>query len=321
MKAKLILSLTIASALLPAALRAEEGAGGHYMPGATASAVDAMPGKTGFAAFNFFTYYNGSADASRALNYAGSIALGVEATAYANTVGAIYQTDLSLLGGKYAAAFAVPFVWMEVSAQTQLTGPRGRVLGSSVRDTASGVGDITFYPFMLGWKALGGDLKYDVRLGIYAPSGGYDVGQIANTGRNYWTFEPGISASWVSSKIGTEVSVFAGFDFNTENDATDYRTGTQFHVDATVQQHFPLLGGFGGVGANVFYYEQLTGDSGSGATLGSFKGRTAGIGPVVSYVRKVGGKDIAVEVKWLPETNVTNRTKGDYIWAKIGVLF
>ena len=321
MKSKLILTLAVTTALLPAALRAEESAGGHYMPGAAASAVDALPGKTGFAVFNFFTYYNGDADVSRSLNIAGRVALGVEATAYADTIGVVYQSDLSLLGGKYAVALAIPFVWMEVTAQTELSGPGGRAVRRGVRDTASGIGDITFYPFMLGWTALGGDLKYDVRLGIYAPSGGFVAGQLANTGKNYWSFEPGFSVSWLSSKIGTEVSVFAGFDFNTKNHATDYQTGTQFHVDATVEQHFPLLGGFGGVGANAFYYQQLTGDSGSGATLGAFKGHTAGIGPVVSYVRKIGGKDVAVEVKWLPEINTTNRTKGDFIWAKVGILF
>jgi len=321
MKSTLIPTIAITAMLYPAVMQAEEGAGGHYMPGAAASSIDALPGKTGFAAFNFFTYYNGDADVSHSLDFAGRIALGVDATAYADTIGVVYQSDLSLLGGKYAAALAIPFVWMDVKAQTELTGPGGRTIARGVRDTASGIGDITFYPFMLGWKALGGDLKYDIRLGIYAPSGGYDVGRLANTGRNYWTFEPGFSVSWLSSKIGTEVSLFAGFDFNTKNDATDYQTGTQFHVDATVEQHLPLFGGFIGVGANAFYYQQLTGDSGSGATLGSFKGRTVGIGPVLSYARKIGGKDVAIEVKWLPEVDTTNRTKGDYIWAKIGVLF
>ncbi|MCX6981604.1 MAG: transporter [Verrucomicrobia bacterium] len=321
MKTKLILAIAISSTLIPAGIRAEESAGGHYMPGAAASAVDALPGKTGFAAFNFFTYYNGTAGPSRSLAYGGRIALGVEATAYADTIGVVYQSDLSLLGGKYAAALAIPFMWMEVKAGTELTGPGGRTIARGVRDTASDIGDITFYPFMLGWKALGGDLKYDIRLGIYAPSGGFETGRLANTGKNYWTFEPGFSVSWLSSKIGTEVSVFAGFDFNTKNGATDYQTGTQFHVDATIEQHLPLFGGFVGVGANAFYYQQLTGDSGSGATLGSFKGHTAGIGPVVSYVHKIGGKDVAVEVKWLPELNTSNRTKGDFIWAKVGILF
>jgi hypothetical protein len=71
-------------------------------------------------------------------------------------------------------------------------------------------------------------------------------------------------------------------DFNTENHKTDYRSGTQFHLDMTIAEHLPFLGGIIGVGANAFYCQQITGDSGSGARLGDVKGRTIGIGPVLS---------------------------------------
>ena len=81
---------------------------------------------------------------------------------------------------------------------------------------------------------------------------------------------------------GIEASLFAGIDFNTENDATNYQSGTQFHLDGTLAQHFPLFGGLAGVGANGYWYEQVTGDSGAGATFGSFKARTAGLGPALS---------------------------------------
>jgi hypothetical protein len=40
--------------------------------------------------------------------------------------------------------------------------------------------------------------------------------------------------------------------------------------------------------AEGFYYEQISGDSGSDALLGDFEGRTLGVGPVVSYVRQIG---------------------------------
>jgi hypothetical protein len=142
-----------------------------------------------------------------------------------------------------------------------------------------------------------------------------------NLGRNYWTFEPSAYVSWLSTKIGTEVTVFAGFDFNTRNDATDYQSGTSFHLDATVAQHLPLGKGFLGVGANAFYYQQITADSGSGARLGGFEGRTTGVGPVLSYVAKVGGRDIVAELKWLPELGVQRRLKGDTIWFKVAVPF
>jgi hypothetical protein len=215
---------------------------------------------------------------------------------------------------------AIPWVWATAKAGVQLTGG-GITVGTEVSDTGNSIGDITLYPFMLGWTDLKGDLKYDVRLGIYAPTGNYEFGKLVNIGKNYWTFEPMVSLSYISSKIGLELSAFAGMDFNTENHTTNYQTGTQFHLDLTAAEHLPLFGGLIGVGANFFYYQQINGDSGSGAVLGDFKGRTVGIGPVLSYITKIWGKDLVAEVKWLPELEVKSRLEGDSIWFKLGMVF
>jgi hypothetical protein len=304
--------------LVPLSAHAEEGGGGHYMPGAAASFIDTLPPKPGLAIANFFNYYDGSASVSKQLPpYGGLITAGLDATAYSDTVIALYKTPLKLLGGYYAVGVALPFVWLE--AKGEVTGPLGNTF--TKRDKASGIGDITLYPFMLAWTGFKGDLKSDVRLGIYAPTGDYDMGKLANVGKNYWTFEPMISLSYISSKIGLELSAFAGMDFNTENHKTDYQTGTQFHLDLTVAEHLPLFGGVIGVGANFFYYQQISDDSGSGATLGDLKGRTVGIGPVLSYAMKIWKKDLVAEVKWLPEIDVKNRLEGDYIWFKLGMVF
>jgi hypothetical protein len=302
--------------MVPMSICAEEGGSGHYMPGGAASFIDTLPGKPGLAIANFFSYYDGSVSTSRLLPFAGLITAGLDATAYANTVVALYQTPLELLGGSYAVGAAIPYVWME--AKGEITGPLGNTI--TKRDSADGLGDITLYPFMLGWTGLGGDLKYDARLGIYAPTGDYDKGELANVGKNYWTFEPAVSFSYINSKTGLELSVFSGIDFNTENHKTNYRTGTQFHLDFTVAQHLPLLGGIIGVGVNGFFYQQVGGDSGSGAVLGEFKSRTLGIGPVLSYITKIWGRDLVTEVKWLPEIDVKRRLEGDYIWFKLGMV-
>ncbi len=306
-----------AMCVAPCLIHAEEGAGGHYMPGATATFIDTLPGKPALVFANAFTYYDGSASLSRPIQFGGQLTLDAHATCYADTFFGIYQTPLELLGGNYAVVAAVPFIWLDVK------GTVAPPIGPSVKrtDSANGLGDITLYPFMLGWTN-GPDLKYDVRLGIYAPSGDYEVGKLANTGRNYWTFEPAVSASWLSTRIGTEVTVFAGLDFNTENPDTHYTSGTSFHLEGTLAQHLPL-GKLGiiGVGANAFLYEQITGDSGSGAALGDFEGRTAGVGPVISFATKIAKADLAAEVKWLPELNVEKRLKGDTIWFKVGVVF
>jgi hypothetical protein len=305
--------------LLPIATYAEEGGSGHYAPGATASFIDTLPGKPGLAIANYFNYYDGDASASKRLRLpvAGLATAHLEATAYTNMILALYQTPFQLLGGYYSVGAAIPYVWMHVKGE--VTGPLGNTF--TKRDSTDGIGDILVYPFMLGWTGLDGQLKYDARFGIYAPTGDYDKGELANVGKNYWTFEPAASLSFMSSKIGLELSAFAGMDFNTENHTTNYRSGNQFHLDVTAAQHLPLLGGVIGVGANGFYYQQVTGDSGSGATFGDFKGRTVGVGPVLSYITKIFGKDLVTEIKWLPELSVKHRLEGDYIWFKLGMAF
>jgi len=314
MNHKLLLTLTIATMLLPAALRAEEAGSGHYLPGATASFIDALPGKEAFAYVNAFTYYNGTASGSRQIELGGQVVANIEGTVYADTSILLYQTPWKLFGGGYAAAVAIPYMWMDVKGDVQV----GPVTGNR-RDTANGIGDIEIIPLMLGWT--NGDLKFGGQFGVYAPTGEFEQGALANIGKNYWTFEPGLNVSWLSSKIGLELSAFAGFDLNTKNDKTDYQSGDVFHLDVTVAEHVPLGKGFVGVGANAFYYQQITGDSGSGARLGDFEGRTVGVGPVVSYAMKVGKTDVVAELKWLPELSVEKRLKGDTVWFKLALVF
>lgn len=313
MKLKNLFTHASAFMLLASIASAEEGGSAHYAPGATASFIDALPGKPAIVTANAFTYYHG--EATPPIDFAGNATLNAHATLYADSIFALYETPLTLFGGNYAVATVIPYVWLKVEGNIQV-GP----LNPKVSDSTSGLGDIQLLPFILGWTNTS-DMKYDVRLGVYAPTGDYEKGKLANAGRNYWTFEPTVSFSWLSSKIGTEVTVFSGFDINTENEDTHYQSGTSFHVDGTVSQHLPLFGGFAGVGAEGFVYEQITADSGSGATLGDFEGHTIGVGPVVSYAHKIGKVDFAGEVKWLPEVDVSKRLKGDYVWVKLGLVF
>ncbi len=318
----LLASITCALALATSS-RAEQGGSAHYSPGQTASFIDAFPGEPGkLVVLDYFTYYDASAPASRPLPLGGFLTADIGATVYADTVVGLYQAPWNVLGGGLAFGVAIPFVWLEVKGQAQRIQPDG-TLGPVVNNSESvnGIGDMTIIPFMLGWTNLMKDLKVDARLSIFAPTGEYEVGALANVGKNYWTFEPGLMVSWLSSKIGTEVSLYTGVDFNLQNQDMDYTSGTSLHLDLTVAQHLPLLGGFIGIGANAFYYQQLTGDSGSDALLGSFKGNTVGVGPVLSYVRQMGKSQLLAELKWLPELDVDKRLKGDYVWFKLGFLF
>jgi hypothetical protein len=297
-------------------MRAAEGGAGHYAPGSFASFLDQLP-QPGFGVANYFTYYNGDANGGRQFPIGGQVALNVSATAYADALCGFWVTPLKIFGGNYAAGVAIPLVSNSVTAQ--VTVPR---LGTVNRtDTATGLGDIEFFPVAIGWSAMSGDLHVNFYQGIYAPSGDYQKNQLANQGLGYWTFEPGVLISYLGQKNGFEATTYIGYDINTNNNTTDYQSGQVFHIDTTVAQHLPLGKGIIGIGVNGFYLQQTTGDSGSGARLGSFEQRTAGVGPVLSYVQQFGKTTFAAEVKWLPQIDAEKTLQGNYVWCKMGVQF
>ena len=76
-----------------------------------------------------------------------------------------------------------------------------------------------------------------------------------------------------------------------------------------------------GVGVNGFWYQQLNGDSSSGATYGDFQGSTTGLGPVLSYAFKLGKVDMIAEMKWLHELDTIKRLEGDIVWFKLVAKF
>ena len=51
------------------------------------------------------------------------------------------------------------------------------------------------------------------------------------------------------------------------------------------------------------------------------RGRTAGIGPVISYVLPVGDSTLVAEARWLTELDTRRRVEGDYFWFKLAYQF
>lgn len=302
---------------IQSSLQAEEGGSGHYLPGSMSSFMDAVPPAETFIARLNALSYEGSFARDLAIPFAGLRAGSVDADSFAAGLTLLWRPTLDL-GDRwsYAMSATVPWVWMDVSASVDATLPGGIPVALRRSDSVDGLGDVVLMPLMLNYKVTD-DFSTNFRLGIYAPTGDYEVGRLANPGKNYWTFEPTLALMYLGQKNGFEASLFAGYDFNTENDDTNYKSGNQFHLDGTLAQHLPLAGGLMGVGVNGYWYQQVTGDSGEGATFGDFKGRTAGLGPVISYAHKIGKVDFIAEVKWLHEVETKNRLEGDYIWAKI----
>ena len=320
MKPSTLLSRTVLLALLTLPyVRAEEGGSGHYLPGSMSSFADAVPSSEGFIARLNLASYSGEFEGTRVVPVASLAAYGLEADSFAAGLTCLWSPPIELGGSwSYAMSATIPCVWMDVSASVAvpLPGPGGRTALISRTSSTDGLGDIVLMPLMFNYHA-NDDLNINFRVAAYAPTGDYEVGRLANTGKNFWTIEPTAALIYLGKENGIEASVFLGADFNFENDDTHYKTGTELHIDGTLAQHFPLFGGTAGVGVNAYWYEQVTADSGSGAKFGDFEGRTAGLGPVLSYSAKLGDVDMITEVKWLHEFETEHRLEGDSIWAKI----
>ena len=150
------LMVALIIALASVAARSEEAGTGHYIPGATSSSIDMLPDRDASTLVyaNGFTYYEGSAGATKDLEFGGLPTADAKGTVYSDTSLFLYQAPWKILGGQYAAELLVPYVWLKVQGDVALS---GRKPAPSVHkeDTANGFGDIEIFPVMMGWKIRG----------------------------------------------------------------------------------------------------------------------------------------------------------------------
>lgn len=216
--------------------------------------------------------------------------------------------DKKIAGGSFGFGGWVPIVYQELSFTLDL-GPQSR----SVSGDLLGVGDVGFFPAYFWW-----DLGKGVHIAAFEqttiPTGSYDINKPLNNSLNYWSFDTNFAVTYLNEKNGNEISANIGYTYNTENNATNYQTGQELHLDFMFNKY---LSAASGIGIQGFVYQQTTGDSGSGAVLGPFKGEAAGIGPAVmfakEYKREKGLKALVFAAKWLHEFHAKNRLKGDYL--------
>lgn len=317
---RLIVSGLVALTSSLASLRAEEGGSGQYLIGAFSSALDFSPAKPGLAIATDLIGYSGDVSGSRALPVGGVVRAGLEADFFIWDVAMAYTFEPKVLGASYSAGVCLPFLWLDVEANATITGPAGRTISRRISDDAAGLTDLAIIPAALNWKS--GNWQFNFQQIVYAPTGNYEVGKLANLGKNIWSFDSVFGVSYMNPKKGLELSLMSGFLFSTENDDTDYQNGNVIHTEATIAQYIPLgKNTILALGANGFYYQQVSGDSGSGATLGDLEGRSAGIGPIVNLIQTIGDKTLAIQAKWLPELDAKNRFEGDWVWLTIGMTF
>ena len=304
--------LIAAGACLPGCVTndvmAAEGASSNYFPGAYGNLLVAVAPEPGPVLANQNLFY--TAEADRAV-LQGRVDTSVEIDAFYTLLQGLYVWDAPAVGGRFAVGGYVQLGYASLDAsRTAALGP------ISVSDDEFAVGDSGLIPASFYWNA--GSFNFNLYELVIVPTGQYGEGNTVNIGRNYWSFDTVAAATWFNTETGTEISVVPGLMVNTENPDTNYRTGSEFHIDFMVNQ---FLSETLTVGVHGYGYKQIEGDSGSGAILGDFKGESYGLGPSASWIPKFGGGNLAISATWLHDIDATNRLEGDYGALTIAMTF
>jgi hypothetical protein len=304
------LTVIVAAALIAGPARADEGGVSFWAPGQFSS-LAAVPGEPGFAFPVVYLHASADAGASRTFLVGGNLTAGIDAKVDLLFFFPTYTFVEPVLGGQ--AAFGVGWAAGHArgTADIAITGPRGNTFTGSRTDTVTGGSDL----YGLGTlKWHDGNHNYMAYTMFGAPTGAYQLGRLANISTNHWSLDGGGGYTYFDPKKGHEFSIVGGFTYNWENPDTDYRNGVDSHIDWAAS-HF--LNEQTHVGVVGYLYQQLGGDSGSGATLGPFKSRVYGIGPQIGYFFPVGKEKGYVNLKGYWEFGAENRAEGWNLWLSL----
>jgi len=306
-------AVLLGTTLVPNDAQAAEGGTGNYLLGKRGPLAAFVP-KPGWYLTNDVVAL--SADRAELTPLGDRVVANAEAEALLNIVQLTWVADAQILGGRGGLSLVLPYGNVDVSAGTAITGPGGVEVGRSLDDSVTSIGDLAIGA-SLGWKKRSGDRfrAWSTYASVFAPTGDYEVGRLANTSKNRWAYDVGGAYTMANFKGGRELSAVLGFTFSEPNRDTDYESGTDMHLEFAGKQYLPSHWSLGVVG---YWYEQLTGDSNNPPILGDFKGRAIALGPEVSY-QFVGNpqRPVTVDLRWYHEFEVKNRLEGDTVFLTI----
>jgi hypothetical protein len=291
---------------------AAEGGSSFYLLGLGSQGAGTLPPEGVF--FSVPNYwYSGEASGSANLPFGGSLAVGLDVDIFLTLPTAIWVTPADILGGDFALSGTFVLGNADLDASATLAIPALGTGKTGLSDDRWAVGDPAFGA-LVGWHAK--NLDTLVSTSVNVPVGDYDAGRLANISLNRWAWDTTGAATWLDPEIGIELSGAAGVTFNGENDETDYKTGTEFHIEAAAAYHFSSSFS---IGVNGYHYQQISGDSGSGAVLGDFKGRVTAFGPTISANFQLGPVPVFSNLRYYREFNVENRLEGESLWLTITI--
>ncbi len=293
-------------------VRADEGGVSFWTPGSYGSlaAVPAVPGWS-IATFNY--YDSVSAGRGGAFLRGRAVQAGLSSRLDILFVNPTYVFATPVLGGQASLSMEAVVGPETTSAFGTVTGPGGAPHSASRADSVFGIGDL--YPSgSLRWNWGANNIMTYLTGDI--PVGLYNAQNLADLGIGHGAVDAGGGYTYFDPQTGHEFSAVIGATYNLINPSTQYRNGIDAHLDWGASQFLSASLQVGVVG---YVYDQLTGDSGSGAKLGPFESRVVGIGPQVGYLFPVAGMQGYVNLKAYGEFDAHDRPSGWNAWLTLSI--
>lgn len=253
-------------------------------------------------------YYQGSVGGSATLGRVTAIDL--NAKFFTSATNFLYVPEAKLFGGNLGFSLTLPVGYLDLTAQALIGS-----LGGSRTVRGGGLGDIMMRG-QLGWTY--GAFSHTLYVTGWLPTGRYDPTFAPNIGLNRPAADLTWGFSYLEPTTMLEFSAAAGVTFNARNTATDYQTGLEGHLEWAIGKK---IGQQLTLGVAGYHYRQLTGDSGSGAILGSFMGRNNGIGPGLTYITQIGGHLAILNLRHYWEYEAVRHFGGALSTASVTVRF
>ncbi|MFA7669364.1 MAG: transporter, partial [Burkholderiaceae bacterium] len=235
----------------------------------------------------------------------------LKAQALINLPTLVWSTPYKLLDGRLALGLTLPYGHQYIDADL--------VLGPYAGDTTSRVttlGD-PVVTGTLGWQ--NGSYHWSLVGMVNVPAGHYRENSMSNIAFHRWGADVSMAGTWYDPAVGWDISGVVGVTFNGNNPKTNYRTGTEWHLEAAVSRD--IAGPGTTLGAIGYYHQQISDDSGDGAVLGGFRGRTAALGLTASHAFKWENTPIQARLKVLREFNTRNRVEGTAVYLTLSLPF